>query len=349
MTRAVLLSEFDHRVWRAGFAAGQRPAPLPYGVDELARWGVDFTPCRELRYRLPRKVRDVAEHRAGMPVEATLRAAPGVPSSDFVLALLETQGFFAASLKARRIPPYSRKPLVVMSCWVAERASSGDLSQRKKLVEHLRSADLVTHLSRHETPVLTDLGLDPNRLLAMTYGGSDDYYTPTDQVRDIDILAVGQDGGRDYATLFRAVEGTELRVALVCKSENLKGLTVPEQIDLLGTVTLPDYRALLRRAKVVVVPTKDFLYPTGTSVSLEASACGCAVVVTGTRAMRDYFTDGDNGLLVDVGDVDGWRAALRRALGDDELRAALGSRARAKVESTFNTRVMWGEVATALT
>lgn len=349
MTRAVLLSEFDQQMWRSGYAAGERPAPLPYGVNELSNWGVDFGSRHDLPNLLPRKVREVAEHRAGMPINAALRAVPSVVGSDFVLALLETQGFFAASLKARRVPPYSRKPLVVMSCWLAERASSGDASQRKQLVEHLRSAELVTHLSRHETPVLTELGLDPDRLLAMTYGVSDDFYTPIEGRRDIDVLAVGQDSGRDYATLFRAVAGTELRVTLVCKPENLVGLQIPDEVDLMGTVSLPQYRALLRRAKVVAVPTKDFLYPTGTSVSLEASACACCVVVTGTRAMRDYFIDGLNGLLVDVGDVEGWRTALRRALADASLRTAVGARARAKVESTFNPRVMWGEVATALT
>lgn len=349
MTRAAVLSEANIVDWTAAYHQGKAPARLPYGLDALETRGVYMSPESHLKQVLPRKLRDVAEHRMGLPIEGALRAIPEVRKADFVVALLETQGFFAAGLKGRGVPPFGGKPLIVMSCWLAQRAISGDKSQRSVLVDRLKSADLITHLSRHEHDVLVDLGFHPDQLMPMTYGVSDDYYTPTDQDRDIDILAVGQDSGRDYATLFRAVAGTELKIKLVCKPANLTGLTVPSEVEVVGTVPLSEYRSLLRRAKVVAVPTKDFLYPTGTSVALEASACGACVVLTGTRAMKDYFVDGENGLLVEVGDPEGWRSALRRALGDPELVSEVGVRARSRVESTFNPRVMWGEVADALT
>ncbi len=348
MSRAVLLSEFDLTSWIAGFTRGERSAPLPYGIDVLGERGIQFVSADLSSRRWAIKTRDVLEHRTGVPTERALRVIPKTAGADAVFALLEPQAYLAGRLKAWGLPPFSSTPLIVMSCWLAERASHANRDQRAALRQRLRAADLITHMSRHEAAVLVDLGLDPARLAPMTFGVADGYFTPDERERDIDVLAVGQDSGRDYATLFEAVRGTELRVTLVCKPANLVDLDVPPQVELVGTVSLARYRELLRRARVVVVPTHDFLYPTGQSVALEASACGTCVVVTGTRAMRDYFTDGDNGLLVDVGDAEGLRGALERALSDAGLRMRIGRRARTRVEEEFNSRTMWNAVADTL-
>jgi glycosyltransferase involved in cell wall biosynthesis len=112
-----------------------------------------------------------------------------------------------------------------------------------------------------------------------------------------------------------------------------------------GPVSLPEYRALLRRAQVVAVPTVDLAYPTGSSVALESASTGCCVVVSGTRSMRDLFTDGATGRLVDVGDVEGWRRVLTELAADEPQRVNLGGGARRSVEQRFNADHMWTEVA----
>ena len=234
----------------------------------------------------------MVEHRAGLPVARAVLGAPAARRADLVLALLERQGMLPGLLKRAHVPPYSRTPLVIWSCWLADDLRTAGPDERRRLVNRVRSADLVTHLSRHETEILVDAGLAEDRLFPVTYGVSHRYYTPGDDPRDLDLLAVGQDRGRDYATLVEAVRGTSLTLDVVCRPENLAGLDVPDNVRVHGPVPLTEYRALLRRAKVVAVPTRDLAYPTGSSVALESASSGAAVVVTGTRAMADYFVDG---------------------------------------------------------
>jgi glycosyltransferase involved in cell wall biosynthesis len=93
------------------------------------------------------------------------------------------------------------------------------------------------------------------------------------------------------------------------------------------------------------VPTRDLAYPTGSSVALESASSGACVAVTGTRAMKDYFTDGVDSRLVAEGDVEGWRSVLTELRDDAGQRDRLGAAARRSVETRFNARHMWTELA----
>jgi glycosyltransferase involved in cell wall biosynthesis len=55
-------------------------------------------------------------------------------------------------------------------------------------------------------------------------------------------------------------------------------------------------------------------------VNLEAMATGVPVVSTRIDAIEEYLVDGENGLLVGSGDIEGLTAALERLVGSPELR-----------------------------
>lgn len=345
MAKALVLSGHDLRAWHDEYAAGAAPAELPYEVDALRRAGLDIVVRSNLESPLLDRLRRKVEHRTGYSVALPLRGMAAAASADVVVALLEREGAFPSILRRRGVPPYSRRPLVVWSCWLADDIRAASPEHREVLRRRYAGADLITHLSRRETSVFTDAGFAEDRLFPVTYGVSHRYYVPGEESeRDIDLLAVGQDRGRDYATLFAALEGTDLTMDLVCRPENLEGLRVPDNVRVLGTVPRAEYRRLLRRAKVVAVPTQVLTYPTGSSVALEASSSGCCVVATGTPAMADYITDGTSGLLIAPQDSAGWREALLRLRADEDLRRRLGLGARRSVEEQFNAEHMWTEL-----
>ncbi len=346
--RALVLSEHDLDAWADSYARGERPTRLPYGVDALGEVGYQLGSARVPSGTLVAKVRRTVEHRLGFPIARTLASVPKAAGADLVIALLEGQGRGAAWAKQHHLPPYARTPLLIWSCWLADDLTRMPRAERRAYVATMRHADLVTHLARSETEILIDAGFSAEQLFPVTYGVAADFYTPGAADRDIDVLAIGQDRGRDYGTLFAAVQGTGIRVDVICKPENLTGLQIPDEVTVHGVVPHLTYRELLRRAKVVAVPTIDLAYPTGSSVTLEASSCGACVVVSDTRSMREYVTDDESGLLVGVGDAAGWRTALQRALGDGELRTRLGAAARDNVVTRFNTRYMWHELARVL-
>ena len=64
---------------------------------------------------------------------------------------------------------------------------------------------------------------------------------------------------------------------------------------------------------------------------VEALAMGTPVLSTRTGGVAEAVTDGENGLLVEVGDVDGLAAAIRRYFDDPSLAASLRERAAPSV------------------
>jgi glycosyltransferase involved in cell wall biosynthesis len=75
------------------------------------------------------------------------------------------------------------------------------------------------------------------------------------------------------------------------------------------------------------------------NVLLEAQSQSLCVAATRAGAIPELITDGDNGLLVEPGDVAGLAAALARLVGDPELRARLGAAGAAKLRREFSLDV----------
>ncbi len=85
-----------------------------------------------------------------------------------------------------------------------------------------------------------------------------------------------------------------------------------------------DVRPYLHAADFFVLPS----HAEGMSNALlEAMACGLPAVATRVGAATSMIADGESGLLIGAGDVDGLAAALGRLIGDPKLRARLGEAA----------------------
>lgn len=348
MTRALVLAERNFDTWHQQYLRGEAIAPLPYGMEALEQHGFHLSWAPRSDRSPWSKPRDVFEHRSGILVERALRGMRIAAEADVVIAVLEQQGYAAGLAKRWRIPPYARTPLVIWSCWLADEMLSATPQKRERLLRSSASADLITYFGPAGGEVLTDMGFAPERITELTWGVTTTFYSPGAQTRDIQVLAVGQDRGRDYRTLLAAFESLDFPLDLVCKPENIAGLHVPDNVRIHGTVSMVEYRSLLQRSQVVVVPTRELVYPTGSSVALEAAASGCAVVVTATPGLSAYFDEGVNGRLVEGNDVNAWRQVVAELVEDDAQRLRLGSAARARVLQRNSSEVMWREFADAL-
>jgi glycosyltransferase involved in cell wall biosynthesis len=71
-------------------------------------------------------------------------------------------------------------------------------------------------------------------------------------------------------------------------------------------------------------------------VLVEAMGCGCAAVVTDLPAMQDIVQDGSTAIVVGQKDPQAIAAAVKRLLGDPELRSALARAGRRHVLETFD-------------
>jgi glycosyltransferase involved in cell wall biosynthesis len=82
----------------------------------------------------------------------------------------------------------------------------------------------------------------------------------------------------------------------------------------------PELASLYRGAAVYLCASRYESFPLP---PLEAMACGAPVVTTANVGVLEYACDGDNALVVPVGDVDAMAAAVGRVLDEPELATAL--------------------------
>ena len=97
----------------------------------------------------------------------------------------------------------------------------------------------------------------------------------------------------------------------------VRRLGIHESVRLLPSVPREKMAELFRLANVAVSAS---LHDGTPNTLLEAMACGCFPVAGDIESVREWITDGENGLLCDPTDPESLARAIARALGDEEMR-----------------------------
>lgn len=196
--------------------------------------------------------------------------------------------------------------------------------------------------------------VEPERLHLVQFGVDAKFWTPAAAMDSEDyILAVGNDDGRDYDTLLKAIGSHQLHLHT---ARPLNYEAFPPNVTLTkgdwSSRALSDaqLRDLYRDSRFVVTPLRESVQPQGQSVTLQAMACGKAVILSKTRGLwsRQLMQHLDNCYLVTPGDVAALREAIERLQKDDGLRTRLGKAARQSVEWHFSSELMGGRIGAIL-
>src|SRR5580692_879971 len=127
--------------------------------------------------------------------------------------------------------------------------------------------------------------------------------------------------------------------------EKEEGMRLVAELGLAGKVHFSPFRQdvpdVLAAADIYVLPSLWEGLPIGL---LEAMAMRKAVIGTKVDGTREVLRDGENGLVVEPGDVGALAAAILRLAGDGELRESMGARAVETVRERFNAAVMTKEI-----
>ena len=92
---------------------------------------------------------------------------------------------------------------------------------------------------------------------------------------------------------------------------------IKDNVRLLPVVSHDEMADLFRAAEVTVSPSQHDGTP---NTLLEAMACGCFPVAGNIESVREWITDGENGLLCDPTDKESIARAILRAFEDHALR-----------------------------
>lgn len=191
------------------------------------------------------------------------------------------------------------------------------------------------------------LGIEPLQPVVAFFGfvypskGFRDFITAASLLRsqgsDAVYLIVGGDvrGEAFYRTLF----GRTLTLLGLARNYEQDAKELVAELGLERAVRFVpftrDIAALYRASDVVVAPSRG---PELGRPVLEASACGRAVVASGSIDGGGIVLPGETGYLVPRRSPDVLAAALERLLGDDDLRRRLGEHARTHAEASFDPR-----------
>jgi glycosyltransferase involved in cell wall biosynthesis len=116
------------------------------------------------------------------------------------------------------------------------------------------------------------------------------------------------------------------------------GSTIKCNVRLMPVVPRERMADLFRLATVAVSPS---LHDGTPNSLLEAMASGCFPVAGDIESVREWITDGDNGLLCDPTSADSIARAIVRALGDEQLRKIARERnTRSIAEHAEHSKVM---------
>lgn len=141
------------------------------------------------------------------------------------------------------------------------------------------------------------------------------------------VLSVGS-SNRDYKTLLQVATHVKARFIIVAQPYNLKGQSLPSNVEVRFNLSSNEVTRLLRRARLVIVPLHDMAYAAGQNVVLRAMSASRAVIVTRTPGTEDYVKDGETGILVSPNNVEETIKVVERLLGSPKETQQLGTRAR---------------------
>jgi len=191
------------------------------------------------------------------------------------------------------------------------------------------SAEISSMSERYDLPADKFRFVPLNSTLAdASYSENDDGY----------ILSAGRTL-RDYPTLIKATEKLNVPVHIVCGHTDVFPAPLPQNVTIYRELSWEAYVDQIARCTVVVLPLLPTSRATGQVVMLDAMAMGKPVVVSQLPGTVDYLRDGENGFLVEPGDVNGLKDVIEKLLASTTMRKTIGQTALSDVKKnyTFDT------------
>jgi glycosyltransferase involved in cell wall biosynthesis len=204
---------------------------------------------------------------------------------------------------------------------------------------------------------LIRLGAPRERVKLIRYSIDQNFFAPSTDVeqRSNAIMSVGEPRSRDYASLFKAVQGLPVTLEVAGfghwyarEKKNSLEVKIPENVIMLNHLSQLELRHQYAISRFVVIPIHDLVYSAGATASMEAGSMGRAVIAFRSRGITDYIIDGETGILVEPGDVQAMQDAIQFLLANPREAKRLGDNARQRIVEELNLETYVKNIAQLL-
>jgi glycosyltransferase involved in cell wall biosynthesis len=221
----------------------------------------------------------------------------------------------------------------------------------------VKRARVVTVTGERMRRGLVDKGLPPERIRTLPHAVDTDRFAPGDAAPVYDVISVGQLIPRKRMDVLidavAALKGRGRRVTLAILGDGPLRAELAARIERLGVndcVTLLGFRndveAVLKQARLFALVSDWEGVP---FAMIEAICSGLVPIVTDVGTIADWISDGHNGRIVPVGDVNAAAASIERLLDDEAHYQQLRKVALAMRDSLSLSRAVefWREALSA--
>lgn len=330
------------------YKAGEGPDDMLYGLNRFdrQRFDLDFIEgnhhwsWRRLLWQ-PIEKQIARQVGIGLVLDLALGNLVKLREADLIISTVDACGLPILMLKSLGL---LGTPTIYISQGLAHRVNKLPIDSRtRRWVQRLygcflRSAERILVLGEGAVAPLVDtFALEPQKVFCIPFGIDAEFWTPgpDPDIGDY-ILSVGSDQARDYQTLLQAVTQEHLKIV----TRLLPPGRLNHPIEVGSQFTDVELRELYRRARFVVIPLKDVDQPSGQSATLQAMACGQAVILSRTRGLwePDHMRHLENCYLIPPGDVQALRQAMHYLSDFPGEARRIGQNARRTVEERYTSQ-----------
>jgi glycosyltransferase involved in cell wall biosynthesis len=204
--------------------------------------------------------------------------------------------------------------------------------------------DIIVHCASMKQE-LVRLGAPADRVKLVRYSIDQKFFSPIvgiTQQKNL-IVSLGEPRSRDYAALFKAVDGLPVILQApvygqwYAREKNKKiNTSPPDNTMMMKHLSPTELRYFYASSLFVVLPVYDLVYSAGATVALEAACMARAVIAFRSRGISDYIIDGETGILVEPGNIKALREAIQHLVSNPSEAKRLGDNARQRIVDELN-------------
>jgi len=327
---------------------GTVPSTLFYGLPYMHNYSIDATFSDSSFTSIANPIIQPIETFIGFRLVQPSETLYAMRSYDVILS---THNSCTHLLLLTKLLTKFEKPLVNINVSLLNWSMTTRTYKRNFVRHILKSATQTVVYASYQIEKFKEIfNIPEDKCKFIPFGADDEYFVPQKMDRYDYILSVGKDIGRDYTTLLESIKNIPSKVAIVCGDQNLRGLSLPDNVKKIVNIPYSNVREMYARSKFIVLP----LHPNrgsdavGHTTLLESMAMGKAVIVSATPAVADYVDDWKTGILVKPYDVKEMRVAIEYLLDNPQEAEKIGKNARKVIEEKFNNRIYARNLASLL-